>query len=237
MVNPHEEQLLSELLTEIAREDARLDASHLENRVCEAYTAAANRNMPSVGLVERSAHPTSWSRIAIAGLAAAAILTVLVSQSLRPAPAETEVVVATDRAESFARSPIAKSPVPQSPIAKSPIAQPPTIQSTLAHASLAQSPFAPIPPSPIAQEFPSTQSPIPQSPMEFIPLTPFSSDDLSGSFQIMRVQLPRASLGPPRSPFEQPHELVEADVLLGEDGTARAIHVSSSQQFQPWRPR
>jgi hypothetical protein len=26
-------------------------------------------------------------------------------------------------------------------------------------------------------------------------------------------------------------------VLLGEDGTARAIHVSSSQQFQPWRPR
>jgi hypothetical protein len=91
-------------------------------------------------------------------------------------------------------------------------------------------------------EFPAdlltTKSPIPQRPnvepsiaqtsMEFTPLMPLTERELTGSFQIVRVQMPRASLGALTSPFEHPSEVVEADVLLGEDGMARAIRVSTN---------
>ena len=66
---------------------------------------------------------------------------------------------------------------------------------------------------------------------------PMTEQELTGSFQIVRVQMPRASLGALRSPLEHPNELVEADVLLGEDGMARAIRLSTSGSIQPWRPR
>jgi hypothetical protein len=49
--------------------------------------------------------------------------------------------------------------------------------------------------------------------------------------------MPRSALGALRSPLEQPNELVEADVLLGEDGMARAIRVSTSGSVYPWRSR
>ena len=51
----------------------------------------------------------------------------------------------------------------------------------------------------------------------------------------MRVQMPRASLGALTSPFEHPGEFVEADVLLGEDGMARAIRVSTTESVYPRR--
>jgi hypothetical protein len=86
-------------------------------------------------------------------------------------------------------------------------------------------------------QLPIAQSPIAQSPDEFLPLMPITAQELAGSFQLVRVQMPRASLGPLRSPLEQPDELVEADVLLGEDGMARAIRVSASGSVYPWRSR
>ena len=61
---------------------------------------------------------------------------------------------------------------------------------------------------------------------------PMSEQELSGPFQLVRVQMPRASLGALRLPLEHPNELVEADVLLGEDGMARAIRVSTSGSDQ-----
>jgi hypothetical protein len=66
---------------------------------------------------------------------------------------------------------------------------------------------------------------------------PITEEELTGSFQIVRVQMPRSALGALRSPLEQPNELVEADVLLGEDGMARAIRVSTSGSGYPWRSR
>ena len=72
---------------------------------------------------------------------------------------------------------------------------------------------------------------------EFVPLMPMTERDLAGPFQLVRVQMPRASLGALRSPLEYPNELVEADVLLGEDGMARAIRVSTSGSVYPWRSR
>jgi hypothetical protein len=61
--------------------------------------------------------------------------------------------------------------------------------------------------------------------------------DLTGSFQIVRVQMPRASLGALTSAFEHPSDVIEADVLLGEDGMARANRVSASESIYPWRSR
>lgn len=66
---------------------------------------------------------------------------------------------------------------------------------------------------------------------------PMTEQELTGSFQLVRVQMPRASLGTLRSPLEHPDELVEADVLLGADGMARAIRVSRSGSIYPWRSR
>jgi len=90
--------------------------------------------------------------------------------------------------------------------------------------------------SPIRQK-PIAQSSILQSPIEFLPLVPLSEHELTGAFQIVRVQMPRASLGALTSPFEHPSEFVEADVLLGEDGMARAIRISTNESGYPWRSR
>jgi hypothetical protein len=86
-------------------------------------------------------------------------------------------------------------------------------------------------------ELPITQSTITESPDEFVPLMPITEQELTGSFQIVRVQMPRASLGRLRSPLERPDELVEADVLLGADGMARAIRVSTAGSLYPRRSR
>jgi hypothetical protein len=75
------------------------------------------------------------------------------------------------------------------------------------------------------------------SSIEFAPLMPITEHELTGSFQIVRVQMPSASLGALRSPLTEPNEIVEADVLLGEDGRARAIRVNANQSIYPWRPR
>src|SRR5262245_27606582 len=46
MADSHEEQLLSDLLGGIARDDARLDAAHLESQVLAAATAPSIRRNP-----------------------------------------------------------------------------------------------------------------------------------------------------------------------------------------------
>jgi hypothetical protein len=78
---------------------------------------------------------------------------------------------------------------------------------------------------------------IDQTSIEFVPLMPLTERELTGSFQIVRVQMPRASLSALTSPFEHPNEVVEADVLLGEDGMARAIRVSTNGTAYPRRFR
>ena len=76
-----------------------------------------------------------------------------------------------------------------------------------------------------------------EAPIEFVPLLPLAEEELAGPFQIVRVQMPSASLGALRPPLVQPNEIVEADVLLGEDGRARAIRVNTNGSMYPWRSR
>ena len=71
----------------------------------------------------------------------------------------------------------------------------------------------------------------------FMPLRPLSEHELSGPFQVVRVQVSLASLGGLTSPLQHPGELVDADVLLGEDGVARAIRIAVDESNYPWRSR
>lgn len=89
---------------------------------------------------------------------------------------------------------------------------------------------------PTARSVPA-QPRVATSPMEFVPLMPMTGHELAGSFQIVRVQMPRASLGALGSPLDPPNALVEADVLLGEDGIARGIRLSTSGSLYPRRSR
>jgi hypothetical protein len=73
--------------------------------------------------------------------------------------------------------------------------------------------------------------------MEFIPLMPFTRDELSGPFQLVRVQVPLASLGGLTSPLQHPGEMVDADLLLGEDGLARGIRIAAVEANYPRRFR
>jgi hypothetical protein len=211
MADINEEQLLSELLTGIAREDARVDAPHLEARVMEsAFAEAAGVGVTTVRL---KADTTYVVR-------AAAVLVVVflpVMMWMKPAANNTTGRVTAD-ATSTAVSHAA--PASQSARSTPPAATPLTPSPRPARATRRSRPATPA-----------------RAEAEFVPLMPMTEQELAGPFQLVRVQMPRASLGTLRSPLDQPNELVEADVLLGEDGMARAIRVSTSGSVYPWRPR
>jgi hypothetical protein len=202
MADTDEEQLLSDLLGDIEREDARLDASHLEARVLES---ASIRQKP---------HNTSKVWV-IAAVAAAILIAVMVT--FRPHPD------ATERTAGIVSSPTDVT----------------TAQPSLSRVD--PQPGAPraIRREPVPAGRAIAELPVPESvePIEFVPLLPFTDQELSGSFQIVRVQMPSASLGALRPPLAHPDEIVEADVLLGEDGRARAIRLNTNGSVYPWRSR
>jgi hypothetical protein len=242
MADTNEEQLLSDLLGDIAREDACLDAAHLEARVMEAVDPSA------------SARPMQ-SSFGATGLRYWVIAAAVVTAVLVPAvfwmapPTDTKV-----RLSAVARGIQASFGVTHRSLGEGGKADTtdgviadleapavtlpsfPTRPSRATRPTRLTTPARPFSEPPIA-ELPVTQSLIAQSPDEFVPLMPMTEQELTGSFQLVRVQMPRASLGALRSPLEHPNELVEADVLLGEDGMARAIRVSTSGSVYPWRLR
>ena len=76
--------------------------------------------------------------------------------------------------------------------------------------------------------------------LNFVPLVPFAEQELIGSFQLVRIRLSRAALGDFGAVWDlnQTVDSVQADVLLGEDGLARAIRVTSdSTDGSLWRSR
>jgi hypothetical protein len=214
MADTNEEQLLTELLGRIAREDARLDAVHLEARVIEAKSGGATVRLAvfAKATAPKKADPT----YAYVGIAAAVVIAVMVpdfGRMTRNVPANTTAVTVESARE-----------VPETQVA---IAKP--IIST-----------RPASAPPALRRGKPTQPANPTRPTladEFVPLMPMTEQDLAGPFQLVRVQMPNASLGPLRSPRQHPGELIEADVLLGEDGLARAIRVSTSGSVYPWRSR
>jgi len=214
MAASNEEQLLSEVLRSIAREDAGLDAAHLEARVVEACSAGT-----TVRLKPDPTHPTPdptyvyWAIAAAIAIAALVPGIALLMRDDIPTPAVKTNVVAT--AEPAFAPPALRRGEPTRPASA-----PPALRRG--------GPTRPTNPTPPTN---------PSSVGEFVPLMPMTERELAGPFQLVRVQMPRASLGALRSPLELPNELVEADVLLGEDGMARAIRVSTGGSVYPWRSR
>jgi hypothetical protein len=221
MADTHEEQLLNGLLDEIARQDAALDASHLEARVLEAVSDDSHTNS------------SPW-RVWVALPLAAALMLVLAATIVRrhsgPAPAAAPTLETTVAIEQTPGAAVPQKPKPvrnSSPRVRSVRPQPD--QSEQIHPNIQQDPG---PQQPSAVETTAADSPL-----EFVPLLPMTEQELTGSFQIVRVQMPNASLGPLRSPLQSPNDLVEADVLLGEDGRARAIRLNTNGSIYPWRSR
>ena len=221
MADTHEEQLLSELLSTIARDDERLEAAHLELCVMARLDAAPAPRFRA-----------STIQVVIAAAVLMAVLVPGVAWVVRDVPTAVGEAQVEPRQQATVDTSTA--------ITKPSIDAPPTKRPALSRST---TPVKAAPPAraalserPMVQSA-NTQSPVPQSADAFVPLMPMTEQELMGSFQLVRVQMPRASLGALRSPFDSPNELIEADVLLGEDGMARAIRVSTSGSIYPWRSR
>jgi hypothetical protein len=211
MADTHEEQLLNELLRELAQQDTALDGGHLEARVVE-------QTKPAPAVVK--ANMTYLAIAAVVLMAIAAPITIMFTQTEVAAPATLAPVVRLPDRPGPGRQPArdVDSTSQMSPPDEPDIRSKPYTVAERPRSSAAK---------------PNRSS---AAELEFVPLTPFASRDLTGPFQIMRVQMPRGALGR-LSPLESPHELIEADVLLGEDGMARAIRISTGTPNSPWRPQ
>ena len=219
MADTHEEQLLSHWLRDIARQDERLRADHLEVQVMSAVRP--NPDTTAYRLVRLMPDTTYYMK------AAAIVISVVFPAVLwmRYAPAEETVRRATNTPSVVVPETI-QEPAVDARAHNKPVQTRPTPRMRTARRT------APANPAHLT----NPTNPTPPSD-EFVPLMPMTAQELTGSFQIVRVQMPRASLGALRSPLDHPNELVEADVLLGEDGMAPAIRVSASGSVYPWRSR
>ena len=226
MADTHEEQLLSDLLREIRDADRAtatpaMDA--LEVRVLAGWDAGGG-------------HAQRWKPLVVAGLAAALVMAVAGAWLLRTRP--EPVVASSQLPDTSSQLPAPRSEPPAMSFELSAVSP----ESPITQSSIAQSP---IPQPPITQS-PITQSPTPQSPIpnpqslsssEFLPLRPLTEQELAGPFQLVRVRVPLASLGGLTSPLQHPGEIVNADLLLGEDGLARGIRIASDGSNYPRRFR
>ena len=212
MPDTNEEQLLSDLLGSIAREDAELDVPHLESRVMESAfaSASARPTPPSFG--------ETGSRYLIMAAAVVIAVGVPILSWIKPAPSNDRARIATEAI------------IPKKP-------ENPAIEARINHSVPTRPTPASRPTQPSRPTRPTRPTPPVETVEEFVPLMPMTEQEIRGPFQLVRVQMPRASLGALRSPLEHPNELVEADVLLGQDGMARAIRVSTSGSVYPWRSR
>jgi hypothetical protein len=72
--------------------------------------------------------------------------------------------------------------------------------------------------------------------VSFVPLSPDARQDLLGSFQVARVLLPRETLADLGVVLDANRvgEPIQADVVFGEDGLARAIRLApqDTRRFQ-----
>lgn len=212
MSDSREDRMLNELLREVAQEDARLDGAGLEQQVMARWDA---------GEVARKIRLSRTAYWVIGAMAAAVLIAVLV---LRVA----DLKVGTTGTSAA----ITPYPLPLTPDS---LPLTPDLQN------LRPAPAESAAVGRVARRMSSRpqRRPAETETLSFFPLVPMTGEELSGSFQIVRVQMPRASLDAlaTTSDMTNPAELIEADVLLGEDGMARAIRVSSNETGYPWRSR
>jgi hypothetical protein len=227
MSETHEEQRLADLLNEIAGEDVSIEAPReIEHRVM-AYWDARGRH--------RNNRSTYWVAAALAaGLLVALALprsqgrapkplglsSPPVSEAISPPP-----VPAIERAA----TPRETDPGPAEAAALEPSRAPratPRVAGAFSGAGKRRIDAAITEPR--------------REVLNFVPLVPFAEQEPIGSFQLVRIRLSRTALRDFGVAWDlnQEADSVQADVLLGEDGLARAIRVTSdSTGDYLWRSR
>jgi hypothetical protein len=208
LYEPDEERALSELLRSIAAEDATVTPpARLEAEVMARWEAQRRVGSPRLGAghehrrSRRMAAAIGWLGVAAA---AAWLVTVVV-----PRPGR----VAVDAPRVPARSTSVAEPSPRDAVAQ-PVQEDerqtaPAVQRRASARAASRERQA--------------------QAVSFVPLVPMTEHELTGSFQLVRVRLPRsalAGLGVALEP-EGVTDPVPADVLLGEDGMARAIRIAT----------
>jgi hypothetical protein len=195
--------LLTELLTEIGGADLQINSpGGLEERVLRHWDRDAAAR---AGRIRRRPRTPGWLVSCAGALAAAMLLLVLVHRSSQgPIVAGAPVTDPEVRAQPKAVEVPAAAAVPPA-VGPRPI--------TVARVEAEKRPRRVESPSEI---------------VSFVPLFPEARQDLLGSFQVARVLLPRevlADLGvvPDASRVGGP---IQADVVFGEDGLARAIRLA-----------
>jgi len=196
-------RLLTELLTEIREADLQIDPpGGMEDRVLKRWDRDATAR---AARIRRRRRTPGWLVSCAGALAAAMLLLALVHRSSR-AP----IAVGAPAADPEVRAQPTAAEVPPA-VAPLPMVGP------------RPSAIVPVEPEKRPRRA-ETASEI----VSFIPLSLEARQDLLGSFQVARVLLPRellADLGvvPDASRVGGP---IEADVVFGEDGLARAIRLA-----------
>jgi len=195
-------RLLTELLTEIGGADLKIDSpGGMEERVLRHWDRDATAR---AARIRRRPRTPGWLVSCAGALAAAMLLLVLVHRS--------------SQGPTVAGAPVADPEVR---------AQPKAVEVPAAAMPPAVGPL-PIAIARVEAEKRPRRVDTPSEIVSFIPLFPEARQDLLGSFQVARVLLPRevlADLGvvPDASRVGGP---IQADVVFGEDGLARAIRLA-----------
>ena len=204
MTDIQHQQLLTELLNEIGRADSRFEPpQEMEERVLKYWDGDGSARATRIRRKPRM-HVGIVPGVAGA-LVAAVLLIVAVNRSSRQPSAGPAPVA---QPEVRARLPVVEAPTPAatSPAVRSrPIA---TVRRELEKRS----------------QRAAQQSEI----VSFVPLSPDARQDLLGSFQVARVLLPREALADLGVVLDANRvgEPIQADVVFGEDGLARAIRLA-----------
>ncbi len=225
---------LDDLLRDVARYDAAITPpASLEERTMTAFAtwhataASAPAAIPAATIrPARIPHAATrrwpWTLAVAVGLAASILAAVVLprrpdagrNRPVKPTAAALADAVAPAGAAALATGGMRGRDGGSAPIA------------TMPQASRAAMPLDPRRPKPRPRPRPST----PLRPVEtwrFTPLMPDVGDDRLESFHLSRVQVPRrvlVDLGV-LAGGRQDDETIDADVMFGEDGTARAIRL------------
>jgi hypothetical protein len=232
-----EERILTELLNEIAREDGHIEAPpgpprppDMEHRVMAHWKALVPQHQPQLPY---------W---VAAALAAGLLVALALPRSERPAQEPRETPLPQVQRIILPPPPVVERAAPSREAGLDPAAARRTRPAdtagltAFAKATAVRRSFT-------QRRKPGTTAAVAEPQREvlnFVPLVPMVEQELTGPFQLVRVQLSRAAFADFGVPFDVNRlaDPVEADVLLGEDGVARAIRFTSdSTNGYPWRSR
>ena len=212
MTDIQHQQLLTELLNEIGRADSQFDPpQEMEERVLKYWDTDG---IVRATRIRRKPRMRVGIVPAVAGaLVAAVLLIIAVNRSSRQPTAGPAPVA---QPEVRAQPPVVEAPTPA--------ATSPAVRSR---------PIAIVGPQ---LEKRSQRAAKQSEIVSFVPLSPDARQELVGSFQVARVLLPREALADLGVVLDANRvgEPIQADVVFGEDGLARAIRLApqDTRRFQ-----